>query len=274
MSGVQELQLAEIAHQLRRHAITQARGGGQAYFGQALQSAELCAALFFGEMNWAPDRLDDPDRDHFFLSVGHAAIAFYSVLAQFGVLDDAQLATYGADGAALTLGGEPGSLPGMEFAGGSLGQGLSFSAGFAYGLRLQGRPGRVFNYMSDGEVQEGATWEAAMFAGAKGLANLINVVDVNRTQADGPLSLEIEPLAEKYRAFGWWAQDVDGHDLDALADAFAAARTQDDRPKALVVHTRLAEGSPTVQARGFAHFVRIGSDEWDQIADEIEAGRR
>jgi transketolase len=109
-----------------------------------------------------------------------------------------------------------------------------------------------------------------MFAGARRLSNLVNIVDVNRTQADGELVLEIEPLTEKYRAFGWSACDVDGNDVDALLGAFAAARQEPDRPQAIVAHTRLAQGSPTVQRRGNAHFVRIKPNEWDAIAREIE----
>jgi transketolase len=254
---------------LRFHVLRQAKGRGEGYFGQGLQSAELFAALFFSEMNWSADRLDDPERDHFLLSVGHYAIALYAALAEAGVIAESLLDSYGADGTVLTAGAEPGEVPGVEFAGGSLGQGLGVAAGLAWGLRHQGNPGRVFNYMSDGEVQEGAVWEAAMFAGHAGLANLVNIIDVNRVQADGDLALEIEPLGAKFETFGWWARDVDGHDVDALLGAFAEIRGVRDRPSCVVAHTTLGHGSPTTAAREKAHFIRVPAAAWDQIEREL-----
>ena len=146
------------AASLRRHVIRQAAGKGEGYVGQGMQSADIFAALFFNEMNWSGQRLDDPERDRFLLSVGHYAIALYAVLAEAGALSQEQLSTYGADGSHLTLGAEPGDVPGVEFAGGSLGQGLGVAAGLAWGLRSTGSRSRVFNYMSDGELQEGAVW--------------------------------------------------------------------------------------------------------------------
>lgn len=262
-------ELRDAARDMRRHALTQARALGQAYIGQALQTAELFAALFWSEMDWEPD--GPAGQDHFLLSVGHYAISYYAMLAARGHLSEADLLTYGADGSHLTLGGEPGEVPGMEFAGGSLGQGLGFGAGLAWGNRLQGRANRVYVYLSDGEMQEGAIWEAAMFAAAHNLGALVAIVDVNRTTADGEIALEIEPLGEKFRAFGWDVHEVDGHDLPQILAAFAAARADTARPSVLVAHTRLAEGSPLLQARPNAHFVRVGPDEWDLVAAEVEA---
>ncbi|CAJ1493095.1 transketolase [[Mycobacterium] kokjensenii] len=266
-------ELREIARRLRLHAMSAARGKGEAYIGQALQSAELFAVLYFRELNWSPDALDDDARDRCLLSVGHYGLSHYAAMAEHGLLSPEQLQTYGADGSALTLGAEPGEVPGVEFAGGSLGQGLGVAGGMAWGLRYRGNPARVFNYMSDGEIQEGATWEAAMFAGARGLSNLTTVVDVNRTQADGDLVLEIEPLTDKFRAFGWWATDVDGNDVDALIDAFTAADGEaGPRPRAIIAHTRLAQGAPSIQNRRNAHFVRMSPDEWETAQREIEEG--
>jgi len=261
--------LADVAALIRRHVVVQARAIGQAYVGQGLQSAELFSALFWSELDWDPRREDN--RDSFLLSVGHYAISFYAMLAARGVLDDQALMTYGADGSALTLGSEPGEIPGMEFAGGSLGQGLGVGAGLAYGRRMQGADGLVVVYLSDGEMQEGAVWEAAMFAGARGLDRLLAVVDVNRTQADGDLVLEIEPLGAKFAAFGWHVEEVDGHDLGQILAALERCRFETERPSVLVAHTRLAEGSPSLQGRANAHFVRVGADDWDLVAAEVEA---
>lgn len=263
--------LRALAKTLRRNVIEQAMGFGQGYVGQGLQCADLFATLFFSELQWDVDRIDSPTRDRFLLSVGHYGLILYATLAEFGLVDKNDFASYGANGSHLTLGSEPGHIRGVEFAGGSLGQGLGTACGLAWGLRHQHNPARVINYMSDGEVQEGSTWEAAMLAGARHLGNLVNIIDVNRTQADGPLVLEIEPLAEKYRAFGWWAEDVDGNDIAALLDVFARARTIADRPKCIVAHTKLGYGSPWVMNSPKAHFVRINQDQWRNVLAEVEA---
>ncbi|VXD04479.1 Putative uncharacterized transketolase family protein y4mO [Pseudomonas sp. 9AZ] len=264
-----------IAKQLRRHVLAQAIGAGQGYVGQGLQSADLFTALFFHEMHWSKTLKDDPRRDRFLLSTGHYAIALYAAFAEAGLVAHADFASYGQDGSALTLGAEPGHVPGVEFAGGSLGQGLGVAAGLAWGLRFNRNPARVFNYMSDGEVQEGSTWEAAMLAGAQNLGNLINIVDVNRTQADGPLVLEIEPLAEKFRAFGWWVAEVNGNDMAELVDVFARVRedatNEPSRPKVIIAHTRLGYGAPSIMESEKAHFVRINDEQWQRVAAEVEA---
>jgi transketolase len=261
--------LAEQARRIRVNVVRQTMGAGQGYVGQGLQSADIFAALFFGEMRWDPARLDDPDRDRFLLSAGHYALALYATLAAHGLIKEEVLKTYGANGSPLTGSTEPGPLPGVEFAGGSLGQGLGVSAGLALGLRMRGSPARVFNYMSDGELQEGSTWEAAMFAGHQKLAGLVNIIDVNRTQADGALVVEVEPVARKFESFGWFAQDVDGNDLGALVQALNAARAEPTRPKALVCHTRMGHGSPRVTNQGFMHFVRTEQADWETIMREV-----
>lgn len=262
--------LAARAKAIRRNVIRQARPLGQGYVGQGLQSADLFAALYFSELRGLDLPVGDPGRDRFLLSVGHYAIGLYATLVELGHLAEEELETYAAEGSALTMGTEPGEIASVEFAGGSLGQGLGVACGAALGLAHRGAPARVFNYMSDGEVQEGSTWEAAMFAGHRKLGNLVNIIDVNRTQADGPLVIEIEPLAEKFRSFGWWAMDVNANDLPALLAAFAAAAQVADQPKCLIAHTQLGFGSPTVMNREAAHFVRVEPEQWDLIAAEVE----
>jgi transketolase len=262
--------LAARAKAIRRNVIRQARPLGQGYVGQGLQSAELFATLYFSELRGLDLPVGDPGRDRLLLSVGHYAIGLYATLVELGHLPGEALETYAAEGSALTMGTEPGEIDSVEFAGGSLGQGLGVAAGTAMGLAYRKAGARVFNYMSDGEVQEGSTWEAAMFAGHRRLGNLVNIIDVNRTQADGPLVIEIEPLAEKFRSFGWWAMDVNGNDLAGLVTAFAAAAAVADQPKCLICHTRLGYGSPTVMNQTAAHFVRVEAEQWDVIAQEVE----
>jgi transketolase len=266
-----EAELRETALRLRKRVVRMAAGRGEGYVGQGLQAADLLAVLF-AEMNWRPEPGDDPDVDRFVLSTGHYSIALWAALAEQGVIAEDDLDTYGEDGSRIAMSTErDGGVPGVELTGGSLGQGLGIAAGIALGRRLRGHRGRTFVYLTDGELQEGSTWESAMFAGDKDLDRLLAVIDVNRTQADGPLVLEVEPVAEKLRAFGWWAEDVDGNDVGALLAAFEAAAEVGDRPKALVCRTQIGAGVPLIVGRERNHFVRVSPHEWDTVVAELEA---
>ncbi len=261
--------VAQRALGIRRNVVRMAAGKGEGYVGQGLQAADILACLFFSEMDWDPHGTD-PAGDRFLLSTGHYSIALWGALAEAGAISAEQLDDYGADGSTLPMSTERGRPVGVELTSGSLAQGLSVASGIAVARRMKGHSGRVFNYMTDGEVQEGSTWEAAMFAGDRGLGSIVNLVDVNRTQADGPLVLEVEPLAEKFRSFGWWAADVDGNDVEALLEVLEEARAERERPKAIVCHTQIGFGVPFIAARDRAHFVRVDPHEWTAVAAELE----
>ncbi len=264
-------QLARHAKNIRRHVLRMAAGRGQGYVGQGLDAADILAALYFGEMRHDPAQPDWPERDRFLLSTGHYSIVLFAALAEAGVLNEAELDTYGADGSRLEMSSLE-TTPGVEITGGSLGHGLSLAAGMALGARLTGATHRVFNFLSDGELQEGATWEAAMFAAHQRLDRLVAIVDVNRTQADGPLEdvLEVEPVADKWRAFGWQAVEVNGNDLSELVPALATTRRRGRKPRVIVCHTRLGYGVPLIMERERAHFVRVEADEWDEASRQLE----
>jgi transketolase len=279
MSSQQRILLADASQDLpgrakaiRRNVLRQAAGMGQGYVGQGLGVADILAALYFSELQYDPADADWERRDRFLLSVGHSSIALFGALVEAGVLPADELETYGADGSRFEMSTLE-STPGVEMTGGSLAHGLGVASGLAVGLRLAASPSRVFVLISDGELQEGATWEAAMFAPYHALGNLTLLVDVNRTQADGDLGavLEVEPVAEKLRAFGWWAVNVDGNDVAAVRAALTLANDQGDKPRALVCHTRLGFGVPFIMDRERAHFVRVGEDEWDRAMAELEA---
>ena len=157
--------------------------------------------------------------------MGHYAIAEYAALAEAGIIPVDELETYGSDDSRLPMSGMSTYTPGMEISGGSLGHGLGLAVGMALGLRFQGNPARVINMMSDGELDEGSTWEAAMAAAHHGLGNLLCVVDMNALQADGPTAgvLRTEPVVDKWAAFGWRTVRVDGNDIAALVDGFRLA---------------------------------------------------
>jgi transketolase len=258
------------AKQIRRNVVRMASGKGEGYVGQGLDVADILAVLFCSEMRYEPIERG-PEIDRLIFSAGHYSIGLWAALAEAGHLDGYDLGTYGADGTTLIMSTLEGHPPLIELTGGSLAHGLGVSAGLAVGHHIKGWPARVFNFMTDGEIQEGSTWESAMFAAGRGLDNLVNVVDVNRTQADGDLVLEIEPLEDKWRAFGWWATGCDGNDIAELLAAFDRAReAPPGLPKAVVCRTTLGRGVPLIEQRERNHFVRVNDDEWDAVARELE----
>ncbi|MCX5477562.1 transketolase [Kaistia geumhonensis] len=261
--------LAARALSMRRHMLTMARGPGQGYVGQGLGIADVLAALYFHELRWDPGDLAAPDRDRFLLSTGHYSIALWAALAEAGVFPLSELSTYGADDSRLDM-STLDTTPGVEMIGGSLGHGLGQAVGMALGLRLAGSPARIFCELSDGEMQEGATWEAAMSASHFGLDGMVALIDCNGIQADGAVVLDMEPVAEKWRAFGFSTAEIDGNDMAAVVAALARTRQRDGRPHAIVLRTRPGFGIPTLMAREKAHFIRVDAGEWDALAAELE----
>jgi transketolase len=267
--SVEELQT--IAHFLRRRMLRMAADKGEGYIAQGLGVADILSAVYFHEMRIDPARLDSPDRDRFILSTGHYSIALYAVLAELGVLSDEDLASYALNGSALPMSTFD-ETPGVEITSGSLGHGLGQGVGMALGLRLDGLDAKVIVETSDGELQEGATWEAAMAAAGFGLDNLWAVADCNGIQADGPMVINIEPVLEKWLAFGWNALEVNGNDISALLGAFDELRGARG-PKVVVARTTPGYGVPTLVARERAHFVRVADDEWTRLIEELETSR-
>jgi transketolase len=249
--------------------LTMARGPGQGYIGQGLGIADALAALFFHELRWDPADLVWPERDFFLLSTGHYSIALWAALAEAGVIPLDELTTYGADDSRLEM-STLDTTPGVEMTGGSLGHGLGQGVGMALGLRLRHSSARVFVELSDGEMQEGAIWEAAMAAAHFRLHDLVALIDCNGIQADGALVLDMEPVAAKWRAFGWATQEIDGNDLAAVVAALAEARAAEGRPHAIVLRTRPGCGVPTLERREKAHFVRVEHGEWDALRTELD----
>ncbi|MEO1686661.1 MAG: transketolase [Pseudomonadota bacterium] len=268
--------LERRAWNIRRHALAMARVQGQGYIGQALGVADVLAGVFFHALTY---RAEDPEwegRDRFLLSIGHYAIALYAALIEAGVLPEAEIGAYGMDDSRLPMSGMASYTPGMEITGGSLGQGLGIGVGMALGLRRKGSGAFVVNLMSDGELGEGSTWEAAMAAAQHRLGRLICLVDFNDQQADGP-SRQVSsdaPAERKFEAFGWDVRRVDGNDLAAVVAALDAAKAEPgDRPRAVIFDTRMCRGVPFLEAREITHFVRVGPDEWDRAFAELDEGR-
>lgn len=254
---------------IRRIVLEMCRTRGQGYAGQGLALADLMACLYGYELR---DGEDGAPRDHFVLSTGHDAIAVFAALGALGSYDLAELRTYGADGSRIEESPLEGT-PGFEITGGSLGQGLSQAVGIALGERLHCSSSRVFCLVSDGELQEGQVWEAAMAAAHYRLANLVVLVDDNGMQADGATEdvMAVRPIDRKLEAFGFAARTVDGHDVEAILGAFRWARTN-PVPTALVCSTVPGKGAPRIEALGRIHYVRAPDETWAAALAEVDNG--
>ena len=266
--------LADRAYRIRRYALRMGEVQGQGYIGQALGMAEILAVAYGHALNLRPDDPEWEGRDRFLLSHGHYAIAFYAALIEAGIIPEAELETYGGDDSRLPMSGMATYTPGMEISGGSLGQGLPIAVGMALGLRQKGNPAFVYNCMSDGELDEGSTWEAAMSAAHFELSNLITLVDVNNQQADGQSTkvLGFEPLVDKWASFGWHVQRISGNDLPAVLAAFDKARNlPQPRPRVILFDTKMGRGVPFLEAREKNHFMNVAAEEWQRAIELLDA---
>ena len=264
MPDSDELQkLRRLAARIRLQATQMVAIQGFGYLGQALSSAEIFAVLFGGG-------LMRPGRDRFVLSPGHYVISLYAVAAELGLLDAQELKSYGKDGARLeAIGSE--RTPLVDLVCGSLGQGLSGAIGFALAARLAGEDRRIFAFTSDGELEEGQTWEAAMFASHHRLDRLTVLLDANNSQVDGPVTsvTTVEPIADKWRAFGWNAVEVDGHDIAALSQA-CASPPAGGVPRIVVAHTDILGRLRSIPRTADGHFIKLDPPLRQAIEKELE----
>ena len=268
--------LERRAWAIRRNALLMAEVQGQGYIGQALGVADVLAAAYFHAMNLRPGDPEWEGRDRFYLSIGHYAIALYAALIEAGILPEEEIPTYGMDDSRMPMSGMAAYTPGMEITGGSLGQGLGIAVGAALALKRKRSSAFVYNLLSDGELGEGSTWEAVMSAVQWKLDNLVALVDFNNQQADGPTrdALAVGAEAPKWEAFGWFAQEVDGNDLDAVRDAFDKARAHPGaQPRVIVCNTRMCRGVCFLEERESNHFVRVEPEEWARALEVLERER-
>lgn len=266
--------LAQRAWAIRRNALLMGEVQGQGYIGQALGAADLLAVAWFHALRYRPDDPEWEGRDRFYLSIGHYAIALYAALIEAGILPEDEIGTYGMDDSRMPMSGMAAYTPGMEITGGSLGHGLGIAVGAALGLKRKANPAFIYNMLSDGELGEGSTWEAVMSAVQWKLDNLIAIVDFNDQQADGKTTQALAqgPQAEKWAAFGWHAQEVDGNDIAALTAAFDTARSHPDPvPRVIICRTRMCKGIPFLEQREITHFVRVEPEEWAKALAILDA---
>lgn len=267
--------LQRICRQLRADIVRATTAAGSGHPSTSLSMVEVVATLYFGGvLRYDPANPNDPERDRFILSKGHGAPGLYAVLAEAGYFPRSQLMELRKLGSPLE--GHPNMcrLPGVEASTGSLGQGLSIGIGHALAGKLDRRSYRVYVMVGDGESEQGQVWEAIMHAGNHGLDNLTLIVDHNGYQQTGAVAdiQPLDPLTVKLEAFGWAARAVDGHDLDALAGAFAWARTVADRPQAIVAHTIKGKGVKLLEEAPWKwHGKALPPEEEARALQDIEA---
>ncbi|MFH0793692.1 MAG: transketolase [bacterium] len=263
--------MTHLGSKLQRIILDVSKHAGVGHIGCALSIADILQALYLHVLR-IPDP-DDPDRDRFILAKGHAALALYGVLFLKGCISREQLDTFCANNSLLGVHPEH-ALRGVDFSTGSLGQGLSYGAGAALAARLQDSSRRVFVLVSDAECNEGSLWEAVMFAAHHRLANLVAIVDLNEQQALGYTRevLDLSPMAERWRSFGWEVQEVDGHNTEEIVQAIARFDTVQGPPHVLIARTVLGKGVSFMERQIKWHYWPLSDNEYAQAIEEIEKG--
>jgi transketolase len=268
--------LEEIARQLRRDVIVQTHAGKSGHPGGSLSSADLAAVLYFRFLRHRPDDPEWSERDRVFWSKGHCSPILYAVLVRSGYYPEETLLTFRKLGSPFQ--GHPARIKtkGVETNGGSLGQGLSVSLGFALGMRRRGSDARSYAFLGDGEVQEGQIWEAAMASAHYKADNLTAILDYNDLQIDGFVHdiMGIEPIADKWRAFGWHVIQLDGHDIARIIGAFDEALAMEGRPTILIARTIKGKGVSFMENVCDWHGKAPNDEEAAKALAELEGGAR
>jgi transketolase len=259
----------KLAKDIRRKVIKMTFEAQSAHVGSALSCVEILTALYFKVLSIDPKHPNDPDRDRFILSKGHAVAALYATLAERGFFNKEILKDYCRNGSHLP--GHPvcRCVPGIEVSAGSLGDGLSIANGMALAGKKDGKKYRVFVLLGDGECDEGSIWEAMLFAGHHKLDNLVAIVDYNKWQACGRTKdiLDLEPFVKKWQDFGWAVKEVDGHNLRDVLAAFESLPFQKGMPSAVIAHTIKAKGLPSLEDKLISHYLPPSYNDYRKIIE-------
>jgi transketolase len=258
------------ARRVRRDVWRALRAGGGGHAGGSCSAADILAALYFHRLRVRPGEPDWPERDRFVLSKGHANAALGAVLAQAGFIDDAVVDRF--YGLESPFGMHPDiKVPGVEMCTGALGHGLAVAMGMALGARIQKKAFHTFVMLGDGELHEGSNWEAAMAAAHYRLSNLTAIVDHNKISQSGPVAeiVGIDPLGDKWRAFGWEVRELDGHDMGDVVDTLDALPLHPDRPTALIAHTVKGKGVSFAENTYLWHSNNVNDDIYERALGEL-----
>lgn len=259
-----------FAREIRTEALKMVAQAGASHIGGALSMADLLAVLYGEVLRVKPEDPQWPERDRFILSKGHCCTALYAALALRGFFPSKELKSYGQDGSRL-MSHISHKVPGVEFSTGSLGHGLPFGCGKALAAKRRGEKWRVFVMLSDGELDEGSSWEAILFAPHHRLDNLTAIVDYNKIQSLGSVKevLDLDPLAEKLRAFRWAVKEVDGHDHDAIRAALRSLPFEPGKPSCLIAHTVKGKGVDFMEDKLLWHYRTPNAEQLKQALGQL-----
>lgn len=270
----QRSSISVLANDIRAHALRMVHRVNASHIGTCLSMADLLAVLYGHELRVDPMQPARPERDRFILSKGHGAAILYAVLAERGFFPTEWLDEYAKDGS-LLLGHASHHVPGVELSTGSLGHGLSVGCGMALAGKREAQPYRVFVLLSDGELDEGSNWEAILFAPQHRLDNLVVIVDCNEIQSFGSVKevLDLDPLADKWRAFRWSVREIDGHDHQQIAATLADTPFETDKPSVIIAHTVKGKGVSFMENQLAWHYKSPNAEQLAQALAELEADR-
>ncbi len=264
--------LVALAKKVRLHTLDIVCRTRCPHIGPAFSCIELLVSLYFNTLKTCPEHPEDPERDRFIFSKGHACPALYSVLFERGFISRERMQGFAVNGGTMQQHPDYNLGCGIEFSTGSLGHGLSVGAGMAYALKKDNSPARVFVMLSDGELNEGSTWEAVLFAAHHKLNNLVLIIDYNRMQALGFThdTLQLDPLAAKFEAFNWAPQTIDGHNFQAILSSLDLASREDSKPSVVIAETVKGKGVSFMENNLQWHYDCPNSDQYALACGEIE----
>ena len=268
-------ELLDIAYRVRQNALRMAEVDQQGFIAQSLGAADMVTALFFYAMKYKAEDPEWEDRDRFLMSAGHNAIVIYAAMAEAGYFPKEELDTYGLDNSRLPQASMPKYTPGIEISGGSIGLGLPIAVGMGLGLKRKNSDSFIYVMMGDGELAEGPTWEAAMSASNHNVNNIIALVDMNGIQADGFTNTvtNTEPIHEKFEAFGFYTQRVNGNSIFEVANAIDRAKEdKSNRPKMIICDNVPGTGVDFLIGHPKAHFIRMDRESWERADRELKRG--
>lgn len=265
----------ELAKKIRVHGLKMTSTGGSSHIGAVLSAADILAVLYNEILNVDPENPKSDKRDRFVMSKGHAGAGVYAALAESGFFPVEKLKTHYQDGSDLSGHVSHKGVPGVDLSTGSLGHGLSVATGMALAAKKDNKPHRVFALLSDGECDEGSTWEAAMFAAFHKLDNLIAIIDYNKMQAMGftAETVDLEPFAEKWKAFGWGCVEVDGHGTEELTEKLRELPLVKGKPTVVIAHTVKGKGISFMENDILWHYRCARGEEFEAALKELEGTR-
>ena len=265
--------LARVAYKIRKNAVTAVYSAASGHPGGSLSIADIMSVLYFDEMNIDPKNPKNPDRDRFVLSKGHCTPALYGTLAERGFFPVEDLKTFRQIDSVLQGHPDMKHIPGVDMSTGSLGLGISAACGMALAGKIDKKDYRVYSVLGDGEIEEGQVWEAAMYAAHYKLDNLCAFIDSNGLQIDGPTKdvMNSDPIDEKFKAFGWNVIVIDAHDIQAIKDALAKAKTVKGQPTAIVAKSVKGKGVSFMENNVSWHGSAPNQEQYEQAISELDA---